>query len=120
MHKQLNEVVSGKQKQSLLSSPMRLFAQDFIDGRANDLTVSPERTLLLHAHLSKYVHQIPLYLQKRINSKSMQYECQPQKTVEESQLIKRKSKESWLKKQVTKRKGIITLESPLAPPHCSK
>ena len=37
MHKQLNEVVSGKQKPSPLSNPMRLFAQDFIDGIANDL-----------------------------------------------------------------------------------
>ena len=58
MHKQLNEVMSGKQKQSPLSNPIRLFAQDFIDGIANDSTVSPEKRWLLHAHLSKYVHQI--------------------------------------------------------------
>ena len=64
MHKQLNEVVPGKQKQSLLSNPMRLFAQDFIDGIANDLTVSPEKRQLLHVHLSKYIHQIPLHLQR--------------------------------------------------------
>ena len=46
----------------------------------------------------------------------MQYEHQPQKTsttIEESQSMKRKSKKSWLRKQVTKRKGVIPLESPL-------
>ena len=50
MHKQLNEVMSGKQKQSLLYNPMRLFAQDFIDGIVNDSTVSPEKRQSLHAH----------------------------------------------------------------------
>ena len=64
MQKQLNEVVSGKQKQSLLSNPMKLLAQDFIDGIANHSTVSPEKRWLLHTHLSKYVHQISLYLQR--------------------------------------------------------
>ena len=43
----------------------------------------------------------------------MQYERQPQKTVKESKSMKRKCKKSCLKKQVTKRKGIIPLESPL-------
>ena len=43
---------------------MRLFAQDFVDGITNDSTVSPEKRQLLHAHFSKYVHQIPLYLQR--------------------------------------------------------
>ena len=71
MHKQLNEVVSGKQKPSLLSNPMRLFAQDFIDGIANNSTVPPKKGQLLHAHLSKYIHQIPLYMQ----NESIQNQC---------------------------------------------
>ena len=55
MHKQLNEVISGKQNKIPLSNPMRLLAQDFIDDIANDSTVSPEKRKLLHTHLAKYV-----------------------------------------------------------------
>ena len=43
MHKQLNEVISGKQNKIPLSNPMRLSVQDFINEKANDSTVSPEK-----------------------------------------------------------------------------
>ena len=112
MHKQLNVVVSGKQKQSFQS--YKALCSRFTDGITINSSVSPEKGQLLHAHLSKYVHQIPLYLQRQIDSKSMQYEHQPRKmstTIKESQLIKRKSKKLWSKKQVAKRKCIIPLES---------
>ena len=51
---------------------MRFLAQLFINGIANDSTVSRERCKLSYTHLSKYANQIPLYLKKTLNSKSSQ------------------------------------------------
>ena len=41
-HKQLNEVISGKQRSIPLSNPMRFLAQEFANDIANDSTASPE------------------------------------------------------------------------------
>ena len=120
MHKQLNEVISGKQNQIPLSNPMRLLEQDFIDDIANDSTVSPKKRKLLHTHLAKYVQQIPLYLKKKQNpSKTTQYESKPRllpplppQISKELQTRRKGMKRSWLKKQI-KKKGVISLSSPI-------
>ena len=121
MHKQLNEVISGKQNKIPLSNPMRLLAQDFIDDIANDSTVSPEKRKLLHTHLAKYLQQIPLYLKKKQNpSKTTQHKSKPHllpppplQISKELQTRRKRTKRSWLKKQIQEKKGLISLSSPI-------
>ena len=71
-HKQLTEVMSGKQGKIPLLNPMRFLAQNFLTDVANEATFSPGKRRLMNRHLSKYVNQITLYLRKMMNAKSSQ------------------------------------------------
>ena len=114
MQQQLDKVISGKQNKVPL-------AQDFINDIARDSTVFLEKRKLLHTHLSKYVQQIPLHLKKEDKSKGVQYESKlnlPQllvaaKESKELKLKNQKNRHIWLKKQIAKKKRVISLSSPL-------
>ena len=77
--KQLNEVLSGKQRSIPLSNPMRFLAQEFANNIANNSTASPERCQLLFTHLSKYINKISLYLSRK--HKKFQHLCKPPKKI---------------------------------------
>ena len=111
-HKQLNEVISGKQRNIPLSNPMRFLAQKFANDIANDSTASPEKRRLLFTHLSKYVNQIPLYLSRQQISTSSQTEEGRKKrptTKVESTIIpttqRRKSSTIELRKKIKEKKS---------------
>ena len=78
--KQLNEVLSGKQRSIPLSNPMQFLAQEFANDIANDSAASPERCQLLFMHLSKYINNIYRSIYRE-NIKKFQHLCKPPKKV---------------------------------------
>ena len=62
MTKQLDNVVSGKQKPVKLSNPICFLAQEYVDSIVNELSMSPKKRRLLYAHLHQFAKHIPWYM----------------------------------------------------------
>ena len=66
MSKQLDEVVSGKQKLKRLSNPLRPIAQRYVDKLTLSLPFAQRR--VFRSYLNTYVNRIPFYMKDRSSS----------------------------------------------------
>ena len=57
--KQLDNVVSGKQKPIKLSNPICFLAQQYVDSIVNESSMSPEKRRLLYPYLHQFAKHIP-------------------------------------------------------------
>ena len=93
--KQLADIISGRQRPIPLSNPMRFLAEQHLENIARNSTASPEKRRLMMTHLSKYVKQIPLYLEKKQTTKATQSEKlskQPKGAIKLAKKLKTKKK----------------------------
>ena len=92
--KQLADVISGRQRPISLSNQMRFLAEQHLENIARNSTASPEKRRLMMTHFSKYVKQIPLYLEKKQATKAKQSEKlkQPKGAIKLAKKLKAKKK----------------------------
>ena len=68
MSKQLDEVVSGKQKLKQLSNPLRPIAQQYVDKLTLSLPFAQRQ--VFRSYLNTYVNRIPFYMKERSSDKA--------------------------------------------------
>ena len=78
MTRQLDNVVSGKQKPVKLSNPIHFLAQENVNSIVNESSMSPERRHLLYAHLQQFAKHIPWYMKDHVVSMMTQTDDQQQ------------------------------------------
>ena len=66
MSKQLDEVVSGKQKLKWLSNPLRPIAQRYVDKLTLSLPFAQRQ--VFRSYLNTYVNRIPFYMKDKSSS----------------------------------------------------
>ena len=64
MQRQLQDVVSGRQKRVKLSNPLYFFTQRYLNRLVKDSSVSKNKRQLLYHHLYNYAKNLPVYINR--------------------------------------------------------
>ena len=77
--KQIDNIVSRKQKTIKLSNPVCFLAQEYVDSIVNESSVSPKKRHLLYAHLQQLAKHIPWYMKDHVMMTTQTDDQQQQK-----------------------------------------
>ena len=64
MQRQLDDVVSGRQRRIKLSNPIYFFTRRYLDRLVKDSSLSLSKRQLLYHHLNNYAKRLPVYINR--------------------------------------------------------
>ena len=64
MQRQLDDVVSGRQRRIKLSNPIYFFTRCYLDHLVKDSSLSSSKHQLLYHHLNNYAKHLPVYINR--------------------------------------------------------